>query len=117
MKILTSASWAMLALGMAIGGTIAVAQSPPARTGGATFDVASVKRSRPGASRDIMAMAMGAGQVSVRPGGRFAAPAVTLRDLVRAAYGVLDLQVVGGPGWAATDRFDIEATTRPEVTA
>jgi uncharacterized protein (TIGR03435 family) len=33
--------------------------------------------------------------------------AQTLREIVQIAYGVNDSQVVGGPKWAETDRFDI----------
>jgi uncharacterized protein (TIGR03435 family) len=38
--------------------------------------------------------------------GRFAQNAVTLRQLVRMAYGTN--QVVGGPGWIDSERFDVE---------
>ena len=33
----------------------------------------------------------------------------TLRTLVRTAYDVQEYQVIGGPGWADTLRFDVEA--------
>ena len=111
-----SRSGLCLLLVLALGAATAVAQAPPPQAGSPAFDVVSVKRTSPGARRDIMAMAAGAGQVSLRPGGRLAAPMVTLRDLVRAAYAVDDLQVVGGPGWASADRFDVEATTKPDAT-
>jgi uncharacterized protein (TIGR03435 family) len=89
------------------------AQAP--ETGGArrTFDVVSVKRSPPGAPQ--LPIAGIPGQVSVRA-GRLAAPWVTVRDMVRVAYGVLDVQVVGGPSWAASDRFNVEATAAGDVT-
>src|SRR5262249_40635970 len=50
------------------------------------------------------------------PGGRLVATNTTARTLLRAAfddksvYGLLpDFRLVGGPGWLATDRFDIQA--------
>jgi uncharacterized protein (TIGR03435 family) len=107
---------ALVAATLLAGAAALAAQAPSPRADSGAFDVASVKRTAPGARRDILAMAAGAGQVSLRPGGRLAAPMVTLRDLVRAAYGVDDLQVVGGPAWVSADRFDVEATTRPDVT-
>jgi len=45
--------------------------------------------------------------------GRFTAGDMTLRDLVRVAYAnpfaLFENQVVGGPAWADSDRFDIDA--------
>ena len=50
-------------------------------------------------------------------GGRFFAPNSTLRELIRVAYVVEDLQISGGPGWIDSDRFSIEATATAGVTA
>jgi len=44
-----------------------------------------------------------------QPGGRFVAMNIPLRMLIRTAYQLQDDQIVGGPKWLATDRFDIEA--------
>jgi bla regulator protein blaR1 len=41
--------------------------------------------------------------------GRFYAEGPTLRMLLRIAYGVQDSQIVGGPSWMDTERFDIQA--------
>jgi len=42
--------------------------------------------------------------------GAITATGVPLRLLIRQAYGQLqDFQLVGGPGWINSDRFDIEA--------
>jgi uncharacterized protein (TIGR03435 family) len=41
--------------------------------------------------------------------GRFSATNVTLFSLIRNAYRILAFQIVGGPGWLATDRYDIQA--------
>ena len=80
------------------------------------FDVTSIRRVQQGTARAPL-MGVPPGQIAVRPGGRLMAPSVTVRDLVRVAYDVTPMQVVGGPEWAAEDRFDIEATTREDVTA
>jgi uncharacterized protein (TIGR03435 family) len=78
------------------------AQSGPA------FDVSSVKRvvDRPGFSA-----------VGVHPGGRFVANSSTVRGLISIAYGLPDVQIVGGPAWMDADRFEVMATTRADVTA
>ena len=64
------------------------------------FEVATIKRSAPGASQT--------GTV-FQPGGWYRAFNVRLRDLVSEAYRVRGFQVSGGPPWVASDRFDIEA--------
>lgn len=92
------------------------AQRSAASSADPSFDVVSVKRVARGTPPSVV-MGVPPGQIAVRPGGRFAAPWVTVRDLVRVAYGITDVQVLGGPEWVPTDRFDIEAVTRPDVTA
>ena len=42
-------------------------------------------------------------------GGRFVAINVGLRMIIRTAFQLQDDQIVGGPDWLDTDRFDIEA--------
>jgi uncharacterized protein (TIGR03435 family) len=49
------------------------------------------------------------------PGGRFQASA-TLKQLVVQAFGVKDYQVEGGPAWAGTDYFAINASAGGEAT-
>jgi uncharacterized protein (TIGR03435 family) len=71
-----------------------------------TFEVASVKpNTTAGATRGIV----------VDP-GRFVANGVALSDLIRYPYGFSSLtsqtQVVGGPSWITTSRFDIVATSK-----
>lgn len=68
------------------------------------FEVASVKpnKSGPGPMR-----------IGFQPGGRFVANNVPVRDLISVAYGqpqpLPNFQILGGPGWVATDRFDVTA--------
>src|SRR5277367_3981881 len=46
-------------------------------------------------------------------GNRISGENLSLRTLVLQAYDLLDFQIVGGPRWLGSDRFDIEATTGP----
>jgi uncharacterized protein (TIGR03435 family) len=64
------------------------------------FEVASVKLHTSDDQR-VMMVAL--------PGGRFVAANIPLRLLIRTAFQLQDDQLVGGPNWLATDRFDIEA--------
>lgn len=64
------------------------------------FEVASVKLHTSSDPRVFMV---------AQPGGRFVAGNIPLRLLIRTAFQLQDDQIVGGPGWLRTDRFDIEA--------
>jgi uncharacterized protein (TIGR03435 family) len=78
--------------------TVATARGQAtAATARSQFDVASIK---PSFSDGIM---------NLRPlPGRLVADA-TLQILMQHAYGVQTFQVVGGPGWLSTDRYEIDA--------
>jgi uncharacterized protein (TIGR03435 family) len=76
------------------------------------FDVASVKRNTSGESRAAMGRAP--------TGIRFIN--VTLQTLLQSAFALQDFQIVGGPAWLKTDRFDVIAnaaegssTTRADI--
>lgn len=77
-----------------------------------TFEVSSVK---------VDTQLDGPRGITVDP-GRFIATGAILSDLVRYAWGFTWLtsqsQVVGGPAWMATTRFDIVATSKglPSLT-
>ena len=64
------------------------------------FEVASVK---PNLADDRLVT------IRVGPGGVFVATGYTLVLLMQRAYGVMDWNVTGGPGWIRTDRFDVAA--------
>jgi uncharacterized protein (TIGR03435 family) len=63
------------------------------------FDVASIKPNKSGSDRVRM---------MVRPDG-LSAMGGTLQMLIHYAYDVQDFQIVGGPKWMSSDRYDIEA--------
>src|SRR6266403_795124 len=64
------------------------------------FEVASV---RPNTANDRIVT------INLGPGGRFDARGYTLVLLMQRAYGVMDWNVSGGPGWIRTDRYDVAA--------
>jgi uncharacterized protein (TIGR03435 family) len=71
------------------------------------FEVASVK---PNKSNDGRVM------IGMQPGGRYTATNVPLRQLIRQAYQVQETQLVGGPEWIRTERFDITARAEANFT-
>jgi uncharacterized protein (TIGR03435 family) len=64
------------------------------------FDVAAIKRNTDGDYRVY---------VSDNLGGRFSVTGVTFRLLMRYGYDVQDFQIIGGPRWIGTDRWNVEA--------
>src|SRR5215467_263390 len=70
------------------------------------FDVVSVKPARAGSG-------IGAGIRMQANGGRLIANNVTVKMLVRRAYStdgteLFPNQIIGGPNWIETDRFEVE---------
>lgn len=88
------------ACGAASFGLAAYARSapPPAPSGAPEFDVSTVKPTDPSEAGSA-GTATRAGLVDARN--------VTLQRCIIGAYGVGPHQVVGGPDWVYTDRFDI----------
>jgi uncharacterized protein (TIGR03435 family) len=76
---------------------VLLAQSQPARP---KFDVASIKRN--------VSLDPRASQRNL-PGGRINFSNQRLRQVVRAAFGGSDIEVIGGPDWIDNDRWDIVA--------
>ena len=77
-----------------------MAQNPAATTATAAFEVASVRRNTSGDLRQTWDQS---------PSGQVTLINMTLRDLVRDAYGVRDQQLAGGPEWFDRDHFDVRA--------
>jgi uncharacterized protein (TIGR03435 family) len=88
--------WLLLAI-IAAMSTALGAQTPSSTT---AFEVASVKSNVSGD---------GARGIGTPPGGRFMMTNLPLRTMLRFAYDVQDVQIVGGPPWLNTEFFDIEA--------
>jgi hypothetical protein len=70
--------------------------SPPAQT----FEVATVKPNKSGDGRQF---------IQRQPGGRVTVTNMPLRQLITFAYVLAPFQLVGGPSWIASDRFDMVA--------
>jgi uncharacterized protein (TIGR03435 family) len=83
------------------------AQPPQARQSekAAAFEVASIKLSDPKKSGVLGMIPL----VLPQGPGRLSATNVPLRLLVRMAYQVQDFQIVGGPSWQLSQKFDIVA--------
>src|SRR5262245_7742838 len=76
------------------------AESQAARPGPPTFETASVKPNTSGDNRVVEWL---------QPDGRYTATGITLRMLIRHAYRLQDSQVLGGPSWIGSDRYDVVA--------
>jgi uncharacterized protein (TIGR03435 family) len=85
----------------AIGATQVQGQGSPA----SAFEVASIKPSNPDTSNPLSALPL----IMPAPGGRMTATNVPLKNLVLTAYELADFQLVGGPSWATSRKFDINA--------
>ena len=66
------------------------------------FEVVSV---RP--NRDPTAL----GLINTQPGGRFLVQNFPLRDVIMAAYGLREYQLVDDPAWVRSERYNITALT------
>jgi len=86
---------------------VAAQEPQPGPSEPAAFDAATIK---PNASGDM--------RVSLRflPGGSYEASNVTLRSMIQQAYRLAEFQVIGGPEWLATDRYDILAKSPEGAT-
>jgi len=73
--------------------------SPSGQTA-ARFEVAAIKPNKSGP---------GPVRIETLRGGRFTATNVTVRNLIQFAYRLQPFQVVDGPDWINSDRFDIVA--------
>jgi uncharacterized protein (TIGR03435 family) len=79
--------------------TSSTSQSPPPpMTADATpsFEVATIKPSKPDESRSVMVS-----------GNRLLTTGTSLIDLLMFAYSVHSLQIVDGPPWIRTDKYDV----------
>src|SRR5688572_7941834 len=82
---------------------VSTAAAPIAQTLAPKFEVASIRLNRdqsvaPNRLRPIL-----------EPGGRVYLRNQTLREIILAAYGVNDNELVGGPDWIRSTDFDVDA--------
>jgi uncharacterized protein (TIGR03435 family) len=77
------------------------AQSVPTPTAPLSFEVASIKPSKPGA---------GGGGIKPMSGGQgYIATNVPVKMMIKLMYHLNDRQISGGPRWLDTDFYDVEA--------
>jgi len=96
-----------LAVMLAVGSTTLLAQSPTSRP--PTFDVASIRANTSGTLRTST--------YGLQPGGRYTVVNWTVRGLLQQAFHVQDFQLVGGPDWLDTARFDVTAKADRQYTS
>lgn len=91
-----------------LGGKLVLANAGVAAQAQATsFEVASIRPSPPGTRGTY---------VNLPPPGReFTTKNVPLATLIQVAYHIQDYQLSGGPGWMASDPFDIAAKADHDV--
>ncbi len=80
-------------------GLFVAAQSPDVR--GPEFEVATIKPSK------SVGVSLG-----VSPGGLFSTTGTSLSQLIKFAYDLHPSQIVGGPSWLETERYDV--TGKPD---
>jgi|HubBroStandDraft_6_1064221.scaffolds.fasta_scaffold645643_1 uncharacterized protein (TIGR03435 family) len=72
-----------------------------------TFEVATVKQNKGGDTN---------GMLRTLPGGRVSATNMPLRPVITYAYQLAQYQLIGGPNWLTTDRYDIVAKLEDNPT-
>ena len=80
-----------------------VAQLAGAQTSAPAFEVATIKPTGP--STD------GHTHINYPPGDRFSTSNITVLALMQWAYGMPEKQILDGPSWLGSTRFDIQAMT------
>ena len=96
---------AVVSLAVVLLGSVTAVAHTHAQTSPA-FETTSIRRNPP---RDAL-------PIAVVQGDRFL-PGTTVRDLIRVANLVEEIQISGGPAWLESERFAIEAATGPGVTS
>src|SRR5688572_9637333 len=100
----------LLFVGLALAGLVAQSPDTAKPAASASFDVASVRQSPP-PTGGPMVMTFGP-----RAGGRWLSQNAPFLSIIRSAYPAFALpgQIVGGPAWVNTERFDIDARAAGE---
>jgi len=100
-------------MALLIAGLAVAAQLSGLAAQASSFEVASVKTVDPPAGSHVVSLIVNHGRLNIE--------AAELRQIVGLAYAVQRIRVLGGPGWADSDQFDIAAkaesadATRDEI--
>src|SRR5262245_18973653 len=89
-----------------VGVVVAASTIMAARQASFEFAAATIKPNVAGDHRSA---------IQIAPGGRLNVTAATLKDLIRTAYRVEEFQVIGGPAWVSSDRWDVQAIADENV--
>src|SRR5215813_15633358 len=105
-SVRTLALISIVVLSLEIGSsTIDVTAQAPSQQ---DFEVASIKRSEPGNLRGAT--------FEFLPGGGLRIANGTLRAILETAYDVREFQILGGPGWVHSERYDILARSADSLS-
>jgi uncharacterized protein (TIGR03435 family) len=103
-----AAAIALVTIGL-INSAIVLAQTPAPIPPDLQFEVASLKPSEPGER--------GGGIRPAAGGQRYEAVNCPIKLMIQVAYRIKADQIMGGPGWLDTDRFDMEAKAERQSNA
>jgi uncharacterized protein (TIGR03435 family) len=99
----------VLAIVLLAGSALLSAQAPGSASADMpAFEVASVKRNTSG-SMNVRS--------STLPNGTYVAANAPLRSIILMAYQLRPYQLIGGPGWLDSDRFDVNARAPAQAPA
>ena len=107
---------AVAAAGLLAFGTATLTSQTPSTD--QAFEVASIHRNKDDEERRVVILQrdpnapIPPGRAQTLPGGRFQGRGMTVRELIRDAYGYRNrpaADVVGGPKWIDSERYDVQA--------
>jgi uncharacterized protein (TIGR03435 family) len=106
---------ASLAIIVGLGAALPSAQqaSAPPAPSAPSFEVASIKLSDPNATGPLSMIPL----MLPQGPGRLSVTNMNLRFMIRAAFGLQDFQIVGGPSWLNQQKFDIVAKAEDTAAA
>jgi len=121
-------AFGLLALGASLQVNAQAPAKPPAATAAPAvpnvkFDVASIKRNKEGEAQRAAVpiyVPVVPGRAQTLPGGRLRGPNMSVRELIRDAYGYRNRahsEIVGAPDWIDKERYDLEARADYEFPA
>ena len=120
---LVATAFGVLAVGWAFVQAQAQAPAQAVATSNVRFEVASIKRNKDAEAARAAVPAfvpVVPGRSQTLPGGRLRGPAMTVRELIRDAYGYRNRahgEIVGAPEWIDKERYDVEARAAQELPA
>ena len=93
-------AWAAVVLAFVVFLTGHARAQAPQTSSLPSFDVASIKQNKSGEFF---------GRFGYEPGGQLVVVNNAVRSLIRSAWGLQSYQVLGGPDWMNSDRYDVSA--------